>query len=65
MLFRSGAFDTSTSADELAKAIANNGPGKDVRKRSSQFFADQVDMGLYQAPAERAADVIARIVARS
>ncbi|HDL41418.1 MAG TPA: hypothetical protein ENG98_00200 [Actinobacteria bacterium] len=57
-----GAFDTSTSADELAKAIANNGPGKDVRQRSSAFFNSQVDIDPANTAAHRAATVIARVI---
>ena len=53
-----GAFDVSTNAAELGEAIARNGPGKDVRKRSATFFAKQVDMDPRRSSAERTADVI-------
>ncbi len=53
-----GAFDVSTNAAELGEAIAQNGPGKDVRKRSATFFAKQVDMDPRRSSAERTADVI-------
>lgn len=53
-----GAFDISTNAAELAKAIGANGPGRDVRNRSSAFFAQQVDMDPDHSSAERTADVV-------
>jgi hypothetical protein len=57
-----GAFDTSTNAAELVQALAENGPGKNVRQRSAAFFARQVDMGDEPA-SQRSAAVVARIIA--
>jgi hypothetical protein len=53
-----GAFDISTNAAELARAIGANGPGRDVRNRSSAFFAKQVDIDPQRSSADRTADIL-------
>ena len=57
-----GAFDTSTSAGELAEAIIASNSAQDAKQRSSAFFAQQIDINPRQSSADRAASVIASAI---
>lgn len=59
-----GAFEVTSSVDELAKTLmALPGDGDVVRRRAAPFFLRQVDVVAESPSEERCADVVARLIA--
>jgi hypothetical protein len=59
-----GAFEITTSGEELASALTGLGPDVDYRSRCEGFFLRHVDVDRNRRSEQRAAETIAQLVGR-